>query len=154
MFKMFYSIQNINNGALQSRNAMPQKDSTSDGQSSFEMARKTYLKTNGLLVPPVSSNPVVAGKQWYGNRDASQVTANRRNVQVGKGSMNPTDTLLSFTTYKVVNTTNDALRRVRAGGAVAPPKKAASTHNAITPRYAPALSQSAIIGIKNPYLFH
>ena len=35
----------INNGTLSTQNAMPQKDSTSDGQSSFSADRRAYTDT-------------------------------------------------------------------------------------------------------------
>lgn len=174
-----FSINNINNGALSAVKAMPQKDSTSDGNSTFEMARTTYNKQNQYIsltqqiqqshnhysshsnpnqVSRTSSDIVTskAGK-WFGNKDASQIIANRRNKAVGKGTVLSTyqdEQLLSFTTYKDINTTNDAIRRVRAGGAVAPPKKGANRNNGLTPTFAPAQSQNNLHGLKQPVLFH
>jgi hypothetical protein len=134
MYKMKCSIQNINNGALDGAKPMPLKDRTSDNQSSFNMSRQTYLQTVPAIAETVD---VKLQKKWLGNRDASQITSNRRNVAVGKGSLNQTGNLYSFTTYKDINVTNDAIRRVRAGGSVAPPKKNARTTNAPTPTFAP-----------------
>jgi hypothetical protein len=115
---------NLNNGI----SAMPQKESTSDGNSSFEMGRKIYMNT-------VTNNNNQQCKKWIGgNRDASQVTSNRKNTSIGKGT---SDAILSFKTYKNENTVKDALIRCRSGGACAPPKKNARTTNAPTPRYAP-----------------
>jgi hypothetical protein len=148
MFPIRFSI---NNGALNSIKAMPQKDSTSDGQSSFVMGRQTYIKTMPDLTKPVQAR---AHKKWLGNRDASQVTANRRNAEMGIGSLNANSNLMAFTTYKDVNNVNDALRRVRAGGAVAPPKKAANLNNAPTPTFSPAIPPADIRGIKYPTMFH
>jgi hypothetical protein len=178
MYKMMFSINNINNGALTAIKAMPQKDSTSDGNSTFELARTTYNKQNQYIpltqqiqqnhnhynshsnpnqVSRTSSDIVTskAGK-WFGNRDASQIIANKRNSAVGKGSVLSTyqDAPLTFTTYKDINTTNDAIRRVRAGGAVAPPKKGANRNNGLTPTFAPAQSQNNLHGLKQPVLFH
>ena len=45
MYRFMFSIQNINNAALLASKAMPQKDSTSDNTSSFEMGRQTYINT-------------------------------------------------------------------------------------------------------------
>uniref|UniRef100_A0A6C0AS30 Uncharacterized protein n=1 Tax=viral metagenome TaxID=1070528 RepID=A0A6C0AS30_9ZZZZ len=179
MYKMMFSINDINNGALKAVKSMPQKDSTSDGNSSFEMARTTFNKQNQSL-PAIQknkqihnhvlshSNPnqvsrtasdVVTTKsgKWFGNRDASQITANRRNKAVGQGTI--VDTLtgkqpLSFTTYKDINTTRDALTRVRAGGAVAPKKKGANRNNAPSPTFAPAIPSTDFRGIKYPVLYH
>jgi len=65
-------------------------------------------------------------KKWYGNRDASQIVANRRVNSVGSGSMNAANKPLSFTSDNDRNTQRDARKRVRSGGAVVPAKV---THN-------------------------
>ena len=110
----------INNGTLSSLKAMPQKDSTSDGTSSFAMGRKNYYET--LATPP--TNEVLKQKKFIGgNRDASSVVARRKAVEIGVGTMNAGTQPLSFTTVKDINVTNNALRRVRAGGAYVPPAK-------------------------------
>jgi len=110
----------INNGTLSSLKAMPQKDSTSDGTSSFAMGRKNYYET--LVTPP--TNEVWKQKKFIGgNRDASSVVARRKAVEIGVGTMNAGTQPLSFTTVKDINVTNNALRRVRAGGAYVPPAK-------------------------------
>jgi hypothetical protein len=176
-------INNINNGELKAIHAMPQKDSTSDGDSTFEMSRSVYsrtLPTNPMTKPTVhnsynwharrnitqitsiptgASSNYMNGKKWYGNRDASQVTTNRRTTEVGVGSLNASNKPMGFTTHREINTTSDALRRVRAGGAVAPAKKGANRHNAPTPGFAPAVPVKnsileGLYGIKRPVLFH
>ena len=142
-----FSLQSVNNGALTSDKAMPQKDSTSDNASSFQMGRKVYIDT----LP----EPVEPTKKWMpAARDASDVARRRRVVALGKGSINISPNILSFTTYRDVNTTNDALRRARAGGSVAPAKKNAQTMNPIVPRYAPAVPTTTIVPNKYPTLFH
>lgn len=151
MYRMMYSIKDINNGTLKAVKAMPQKDSTSDGTSSFEMGRRTYAKT---LTNITQQTPQNLEKKWMGNRDASQIATNRRNKAIGVGSLNAANAPTSFTTHKVVNTVNDALRRVRAGGAVAPPKKNALRTNGLTPSFSPAIPPRSIMGIKYPVLFH
>lgn len=150
MFSMFLRLNNINNGALSGPKAMPQKDSTSDGESTFELGRVTYVKT----LQPTNTQQLSQNKKWYGNRDASQIIANRRNTQIGLGSLNASGNPLSFTTHKEVNTINNALTRVRAGGAVAPAKKGANKNNAPTPSFSPAIPPKDIRGIKYPTLFH
>lgn len=95
---------------------MPKKDLTSDNQSSFEMSRKTYIKT----IPSTSE------KKWYGNRDASDVIRKRKMISVGKGINQ--DPQSSFTTSMTRNTVNNALRRTRAGGSTVPAKKTQTTH--------------------------
>ena len=149
MYKMKYSIQNINNGALSGAKPMPLKDSTSDNQASFNMARHTYLETVPATPEPVQ---VKLEKKFFGSRDASSVIANRRNSAVGKGSLNASGELYSFTTYKDINTADNARRRARAGGSVAPPKKNARTTNAPTPTFAP-IQYSKVGGlVQNQYI--
>jgi hypothetical protein len=163
--------QQLNNGMLTAVNAMPQKDSTSDGQNSFSMGRMIYNKANfingpqyvsGINTGRTSSNTILnaqntvvqpINKKWLGNRDASQITNNRRNVAMGT-SINTRITPLSFETHSDINTTNDALRRVRGGGAVAPPKKNANRNNKPTPGYPPSQTQYHLSGTKPPYLYH
>jgi hypothetical protein len=113
-------FQDILNGTLNGVRVMPQKDSTSDGTNSFAMDRHNYMES----YHPPYTNAQIYQKKWLGgnNRDASQITRKNRVNVIGVGSMNTNGGLMSFTTHKVVNTVNDALRRVRAGGYVAPPK--------------------------------
>lgn len=146
MYTMKFSIQNINNSALSGVSAMPQKDSTSDNQNSFNMARHTFIETvTDEVVPPCTQFK----KKWLGNsnRDASQIAKNRRNVAVGNG-LNADGNLYSFTSYNDIQTPNSALRRVRSGGAVAPPKKNARKTNAPTPSFSP-IKFSSENGIEN-----
>jgi hypothetical protein len=172
-------INNINNNELNSIRAMPLKDSTSDSDSTFEISRNIYtrtLPTNVTNTPIIHTNYIwqarrniqqitsvptgvtsnyMNGKKWYGNRDASQVTTNRRTNQVAVGSLNASNSPIGFTTNTDINTTKDALRRVRAGGAVAPAKKGANRNNAPVPTFSPAIPNlKTHFGIKQPYLFH
>ena len=121
MFRML-ALQNTNNGALNFQKAMPQKDSTSDGTSTFAATRRLYVDT---LLPTGAAtlNYVNPTKKWVGgNRDASQVITNRRIASVGNGSLNAAQVPTSFTTFREVNTVYDAKVRVRAGGATVPAK--------------------------------
>ena len=147
MYKMMFSLQNNNNGALTADKAMPQKDSTSDNNASFQIGRKTYIET----LPA----PLIPEKKWMpSSRDASDIARRRRIAAVGKGTINENNSTLSFTTYRDINTTNDALRRARAGGSVAPAKKNAQTINPITPTFAPAIPTTPIVPNKYPTMFH
>ena len=86
-------------------------------------------------------------KKWVGgNRDASQTAERRRVCAIDLGSM-------KNTCGASTNTVNDALRRVRGGGTVAPPKKAASPSIHPTPHFHPATNKT-LYGFKNPYLYH
>lgn len=132
----------INNGLLKGKNAMPQKDSTSDAQNSFSMDRQAYVNswTNNpsntkqnlpnFGIDRRSGLPTVfdgthsaVQKKWGSNRDASEIVRKNRVLSVGLGTFNATGQAMSFESHANVNTVNSALRRVRGGGAVAPPKK-------------------------------
>lgn len=125
LFRFKFAVQNINNGTLNGLKAMPQKDITSDGTDNFAITRNEYVKTYPRPTMDVLSNKGMV-KKWYGNstnRDASSVTADNKINEIGVGTLNANKNAMSFTTHKDVNTVNDALRRVRAGGSVAPLKK-------------------------------
>ncbi len=109
----------INNGTLNAVKAMPQKDLTSDGTSSFAMARRQYAE----VYPVINQSTNKQKKFIGGNRDASSVVARRRATEVGVGTLNASKVPMSMTGVRDINDTNSALRRVRAGGAYVPPKK-------------------------------
>ena len=119
MFRLYNQnttiIQNINNGSLSSRYAMPQKDITSDGDSSFAMGRQQYIKIE----------PITIGKKWYGsssNRDSSSILQKKTIAAIGNGSLNLDSKPMSFAGHNDINTTRDALVRVRNLGCAAPAK--------------------------------
>lgn len=147
-----FILQDIKNNTLSANHAMPLKDSTSDGASSFEMGRKIY--TNMNMAAPVHQSTIhvsppttmrqpnnnfypttvtsLAQKKWLGgnNRDASQIIANRRNEGIGKASINLNNTKMAFcNNNNNSNMINSHLRRVRGGGYVVPPKVRASPHH-------------------------
>jgi len=125
--------QTINNGILYAANGMPQKDINSDGESTFAMGRQDYKKiySNG-------QNDVNTNKKWFGNRDASQIAANRRISAIGRGSLNAANTPISFEKKDDVNLLNHVLRRARSGGYVTTQKIRANPNNALTPAWAVA----------------
>jgi hypothetical protein len=119
MFRINYQnttiIQGLNNGVLNSRYAMPQKDLTSDGESSFAMGRQQYIHSELKNV----------GKQWYGSsstRDSTAVLQKRAISAVGKGSLNLAGNPMSFAGHNDINTTREALSRVRNIGCAVPAK--------------------------------
>lgn len=150
-----FALNSINNGVLNSVHAMPQKDSTSTGDSTFAIDRRNYMDTyqpplTGLIKdgfdPPsttskiwirgnrenhgrssltyMTPNQVALSKKWVGgNRDASQITTNSRVNQTGLGTLNASQTPMSFTTRNNINVVRQARHRVRSGGAVVPAKK-------------------------------
>ena len=110
----------MNNGILSSIKAMPQKDSTSDSTTNFATSRRIYSET----INAAPTLAVLKQKKFIGgNRDASSVVARRRATEVGVGTLNASAAPLSFTTTRDVNVTNNALRRVRAGGGYVPFQK-------------------------------
>lgn len=119
MFRINYQnttiIHGLNNGVLNSRYAMPQKDLTSDGESSFAMGRQQYIH----------SEPKNVGKKWYGSsstRDSTAVLQKKAISAVGKGSLNLAGNPMSFAGHNDINTTREALSRVRNIGCAVPAK--------------------------------
>jgi hypothetical protein len=114
-----FKLRELNNGILSARRAMPQKDITSDGDSSFAMDRRVYMDTE---VQP----SVLQKKKWYGGssvRDSSVVIGKRVKNVVGNGTLNSAGAPMAFTSVKDVNVVRDALVRVRNIGSSAPAKK-------------------------------
>jgi len=112
-------IQNINNGVLTSKYAMPQKDLTSNGESSFAMGRQQFRSTD------TNAKKDSLVKKWYGNsssRDSSAILQKRAIGAVGKGSLNLNGESMSFAGHNDVNTTREALHRVRHLGCAVPAK--------------------------------
>jgi hypothetical protein len=115
-----------NNGRLTTIKAMPQKDSTSDGTTTFSLSRRTYMETfQTTSITSAQKNK----KKWYGNRDASQVVANRRVDQIANGSLNSDAKPISFTTVTDRNVERQALHRMRSGGASVPAKVTNNNNN-------------------------
>ena len=114
-------LTGLNNGILSGNKAMPAKDITSDGNSSFSMSRRSYARVMPLIT---QSNVIQQEKKWFGNRDASQVTANARVSQVGIGSSNTAQSAFSFKSSIETNSERQALNRVRGGGRAVAPMKA------------------------------
>jgi hypothetical protein len=131
-----FPLYPMKNGISKSIKGMPQKDFTSDAENSFAMDRSQYVNTLGYKTN--TSIPVQNHKKWLGNRDASQVTTNRRIAEVGVGTLNANNVPFAFNSTRDVNTVNDAIRRTRCGGAVAPKKKNACKISPIPLHFPPA----------------
>jgi len=115
-----YRRNNINNGVLYNQNAMPQKDFTSDGGSTFAIGRQSYIETINANNSMTQSQKT--SKKWYGNRDASAIVDKRRNASIGEGTLNNANVAIGFTTNIDRNTVRQALIRTRASGYIVPPK--------------------------------
>lgn len=142
-----YSVlTELNNGIQQCTMAMPMKDLTSDNESTFEINRTIF---NRSYVPPADYSNIQIGtmviqrqalglsdkqvvinggssvyqKKWIGgNRDASQIVANRRVATTGAIMTNAANNPVSFKNVVDNNTARDALIRTRSGGSRVPPK--------------------------------
>lgn len=115
-------LQNINNAVLNSYNAMPAKDITSNGASNFSLGRMNYARGFQIMQPSfvASAEPQ---KKWIGrNQDASTITQARRITTIGSGTFNENERAMSFTAGNEVNTVNNALTRVRSQGSTVPRK--------------------------------
>ena len=109
--------ETINNSELSHSNAMPMKDTTSVNESRFSRGRKLFM----------AFAPTTRLDRYDGNRDASSVIERKKALATGKGSYNENGQATTFTDSHNTNVLNSALRRTRSGGAVAPPKKGATT---------------------------
>jgi hypothetical protein len=115
-------LTGLNNGLLTGTRVMPAKDGASDGNSVFSMNRRTFTRVMPLTT---QTNAIQQEKKWFGNKDASQVTANARVSQIGIGTAGSP---LAFKSSTEKNSVRQALNRVRGGGrAVVPMKKTLST---------------------------
>jgi hypothetical protein len=128
-YNFMYSPTHSNNGILTARKAMPMKEMNSDGDSSFAMDRRVYMRT------PISSDTptVIAKKKWYGGssvRDSTLVMEKRVQNEVGVGTLNAGGNPSAFKTVKDVNVTREALVRVRNIGSSVPAKKIHNYANA------------------------
>jgi len=135
-------INQLNNGILSSKHAMPQKDVNSDNGESFAIDRTLFLKSYQPPVnyslrqttrsffqrrsPAIEHGFVVDGpkssfqKKWMNtSRDSSSVTMNRRMNTTGAVLQTPGPFAFKNTEK---NSRIEALTRVRGGGARVPPK--------------------------------
>ena len=122
MISMRPILQPINNAVLGGERAMPMKDITSDGTSSFALNRMAFARRGAVEQGSSPENKWVGG-----NRDASNVIAKKRIQYIANGSLNAQPLYsdvqkLSFTTKTDQNTQRDALHRTRSGGSRVPAK--------------------------------
>ncbi len=143
MISMFPILNDINNNQLTGPRAMPLKNITSDNQGSFAMGRRVFTRTytttpaintmkdpirgpegkNRILPTIFDGTHTTLQKKWIGgNRDASQITANRTYTAISNGSLNAAGGLTSFTSNIETNTVRNAKIRTRCGGSNAPVK--------------------------------
>lgn len=143
--------QRGNNARLTGVNPMPQQFYPSSNDSVFAMGRRTFTQTKGEpngvnntdnkiagtvrasigstfnQIPPHKRTGLV-GKPISFPQDSSQRIERLKNNAIGAGSMKvglATNVPLSFRSNDTTSR-NDALRRCRAGGCIAPKKKGAN----------------------------
>jgi hypothetical protein len=86
---------------------------------------KPIINHNTNTDTNVKKNTISLGKKWYGassNRDSTVILQKRAIGAVGKGTINLANTSISFAGHNDINTTRDALTRVRNLGSVVPAK--------------------------------
>jgi hypothetical protein len=121
--------QHTNNGNISNvKMAMPAQFYPSANTSLFSSARNAYINNVGRgPLPTATSAAEYAKKKKWNNTCSSQVTYLRRVNAIGKSSIQSPQTIqeLSFRSQDTTSR-NDALRRCRSGGCVAPKKKGAN----------------------------
>lgn len=125
----FFRKQNTNNGNISNvRMAMPAQFYPSSNTNVFSSARNAYVNNvgRGPLSNPLSTAEYTKKKKWN-NSCSSQLTYMKRVNAIGKSSIQSPQTVheLSFRSQDTTSR-NEALRRCRAGGCVAPKKKGAN----------------------------
>jgi hypothetical protein len=143
-------LTDINNKISSVPKGMPEKSANADNNSLFEGARNQYVRSYtpslasnysaNMAIPlfnrriqhrqgnHIGSNTVpnqnLLIKKWTSNRDASQITRNRRVNTIGNGTLNASGKPMSFNTSAATdrNVINEAKIRVRSGGAAVPKK--------------------------------
>lgn len=128
-----FVYETINNGILKSIRASPQKDINSSNSANFAHSREIFSRVYNIY--RVSNNTTNLKMKWFRNRDASTVTQRQKYRTIGTGSLNYNGIATSFSQHNNINTTRDALTRVRAGGAIVPKKVQAKQTNNLTPSF-------------------
>ncbi len=117
-------INNINNGVLSSRRAMPLKGITSDNDYTFAKGRMLFTRTH--QDKPATEKEILQESKnkliGVANRDASQVSHNRRVNNIANGTLNAFQKKMAFTNGNEVNTVRTTLHKTRSGGARVPAK--------------------------------
>lgn len=139
MIPMLPIRNDLNNALLSGRNAMPIKDSTSDGSTMFSMMRNRFLNTYTTAVPRQNNQQQRLATVGYPSRhlstvnfvaktgpsrvtDNSDVIARRKAAAVGAGSMNASGGPMSFVSSSNPSVVDEARVRTRYGGSAVPKK--------------------------------
>ena len=116
--------QNYNNGNIKGvPMAMPAKFYPSANSSLFAAGRQSYIREASRETTPANIDNYTKKLKWN-NTSASDVIHRRRINAIGKSSIQSDATKNELTFRSQDNTSrNEALRRCRSGGCVAPKKK-------------------------------
>ena len=129
MASSFPIKQHTNNGNISNvKMAMPSQFYPSANTSLFSSARNAYINDVGKGPLPNSTSTIdYTKKKKWNNTSSSQLTYLKRVNAIGKSSIQSPLTIqeLSFRSQDTTSR-NDALRRCRGGGCVAPKKKGAN----------------------------
>ncbi len=117
-------INNINNGILSSRRAMPLKGISSDNAHNFAKGRMVFTRT--YEDKPTTKKDILQDTKnkliGVANRDASQVSHNRRVNNIANGTLNAFQKKMAFTNGNEVNTVRTTLHKTRSSGSRVPAK--------------------------------
>ena len=113
------TIENKNRGVLNATNCQPEKFANADNESSFSAGRKQYINftQNGSVVPLTGT----FNDKYIAPMSSSMQLNVRKNTEMGRGTMTTYPQLLTYKSYDQ-NVVSSAMRRVRGGGYVCPPK--------------------------------
>lgn len=120
--------QSTNNGNIKGvPMAMPAQFYPSANSSLFAAGRQSYLREAWRETTPANIDNYTKKLKWN-NTSASDVIHRRRINAIGKSSIQSAATTAELSFRSQDNTSrNEALRRCRSGGCVAPKKKGANT---------------------------
>ena len=124
-----YKFTRIYENVPQNNTPVTSTNTGSGGHKDF-MGQNVNTGRNVSVANTAKSNLKDLQKKWYGNRDASQIVANRRVQSVGQGSLNAANTPLQFVAKDNNQMRYDARKRARSGGAAVPAKVTHKYRNA------------------------
>lgn len=134
MLSMLPIRNDMNNAVLSGTNAMPIKDSTSDGSTMFSLMRRRFASTYTTTVPAQNNQNQRVGisNRFTSNfaaksgpsrvTDNSDVIARKKAAAIGAGSMNASGGPMSFMSSSNPSVVADARVRARYSGAAVPKK--------------------------------
>jgi hypothetical protein len=119
-------VSNLNAGVQNGIRPNPPKFYPANNNSVFSMGRNTYKRTESK-----QDDKYIPNGKYNAPQDSSSVIARKKQNAIGKSSLKQSLSYNKPLSYKNTNTNNvnNALRRVRNGGSVAPAKKGSIYNN-------------------------